>query len=44
MGDPNGLGPEVIVEALSCAEIRGLCETVVFGNAEMIQMAANNSG
>ncbi len=44
MGDPNGIGPEVIVKALSCAEIRGLCETVVFGNAEIIQMAANNSG
>jgi len=44
MGDPNGIGPEIIVKALSCAEVQGLCETVVFGNTEIIQAAANNSG
>jgi 4-hydroxythreonine-4-phosphate dehydrogenase len=44
MGDPNGIGPEVIVKALSCAEVQSLCETVVFGDAEIIQLAADNSG
>jgi len=44
MGDPNGIGPEVIVKALSCAEMQSLCETVVFGDAGIIQLAANNTG
>ena len=44
MGDPNGIGPEVIVKALCRAEIQELCETVVFGDAEIIQAAADNAG
>jgi len=44
MGDPNGIGPEVIVKALHSAEVRELCETVVFGDAEIIQAAADNAG
>ncbi len=44
MGDPNGIGPEVIVKALCGAEIQELCEAVVFGDAEIIQAAADNAG
>ena len=44
MGDPNGIGPEVIVKALHSAEVGELCETVVFGDAEIIQAAADNAG
>jgi len=43
MGDPNGVGPEVIVKAISSNEIRDLCEIVIFGDAGILQKAANNS-
>jgi 4-hydroxythreonine-4-phosphate dehydrogenase len=39
MGDPNGIGPEVVVKALCCAEIQELCEPVVFGSAEILEEA-----
>lgn len=44
MGDPNGIGPEIIVQSLSNAEIQGLCESVVFGDSEIIQAAADKTG
>ena len=44
MGDPNGVGPEVIVKAISSNEIKDLCEIVIFGDAGILQKAANNSG
>ena len=43
MGDPNGVGPEVIVKAISSNEIKDLCEIVIFGDAGILQKAANNS-
>jgi len=43
MGDPNGIGPEVIVKAISSSEIEQLCEIVIFGDAGIIQKAAKNS-
>ncbi len=39
MGDPNGIGAEVIVKALSCSEIQGLCEPLVFGSEEVLKQA-----
>jgi 4-hydroxythreonine-4-phosphate dehydrogenase len=43
MGDPNGVGPEVIAKAISSNEIKDLCEIVIFGDAGILQKAANNS-
>lgn len=43
MGDPNGVGPEVTVKAATSAEIKDLCEVVVFGDTEIIQRAAGNT-
>jgi 4-hydroxythreonine-4-phosphate dehydrogenase len=37
MGDPNGIGPEVIVKALMCSELQSLCTPVVFGSAEVME-------
>jgi len=44
MGDPNGIGPEVIVKALSSPEIEELCDAVVFGNEEILQLAVKGAG
>lgn len=44
MGEPGGIGPEVIVKALSCAETRDYCAPVVIGNAEVMKDAAKLTG
>lgn len=44
MGEPGGIGPEVIIKALSRAEIRNSCEPVVIGNAEVIKDAVRLTG
>lgn len=43
MGDPNGVGPEVVVKALTHPDVLDLCEVVIFGDLEIIQKAANNT-
>lgn len=37
MGDPGGVGPEIIIKALSSAEIRDLCIPVVIGDRVVIE-------
>ncbi len=37
MGDPTGIGPEIIVKALSQGEMHNLCRPVVFGDAAILQ-------
>jgi len=39
MGDPAGIGPEVIIKALSLAEIHRLCRPVVVGDAGVMKNA-----
>ena len=41
MGDPAGIGPEVIVKALADAQIRGLARYVIFGMNELMSYAAD---
>lgn len=41
MGDPGGIGPEVIVKALHKPGIRNLCVPIVIGNAEVMHQAVN---
>jgi 4-hydroxythreonine-4-phosphate dehydrogenase len=41
MGDPAGIGPEVIVKALADPEIRKLARFVVFGMNELLAYAAD---
>ena len=36
MGEPGGIGPEVIVKALFCAEVRDYCRPVVIGDAGVL--------
>ena len=40
MGDPLGIGPEVVVLALAEARVRSALEPVVFGDRETLQRAA----
>ncbi len=39
MGEPGGIGPEVIVKALYCAEIRNYCNPIVVGDAGVMKHA-----
>lgn len=40
MGDPAGIGPEVVVKAVTRKEIRGVCLPLVFGSYEIMSQAA----
>lgn len=44
MGDPGGIGPEVIVKALYHKEIRNCCSPVVIGDARIIKNALELTG
>jgi 4-hydroxythreonine-4-phosphate dehydrogenase len=37
MGDPAGVGPEIIVKAFYCTEIRDFCTPIVIGDASVIE-------
>jgi 4-hydroxythreonine-4-phosphate dehydrogenase len=39
MGEPGGIGPEVIVKALSSSAIRDCCDPIVIGNAGVMEEA-----
>lgn len=39
MGDPSGVGPEIIITALSDPEIRNICQPVVLGDKLAMQRA-----
>jgi 4-hydroxythreonine-4-phosphate dehydrogenase len=41
MGDPAGIGPEVVVKALADPEVRGLARFIVFGLNELLCYAAD---
>lgn len=44
MGEPGGIGPEVIVKALYNAEIRRSFSPIVIGNTEVMQEAVQLTG
>jgi 4-hydroxythreonine-4-phosphate dehydrogenase len=37
MGDPGGIGPEIIVKALSSGEIRNVCAPIVIGDRSVME-------
>lgn len=39
MGDPGGVGPEIIVRALNSSEVKNLCVPIVIGDASVIKKA-----
>ncbi len=44
MGDPGGIGPEIIIKALYCAEIRNYCNPIVIGDAGIMKEALKLTG
>ena len=44
MGEPGGVGPEVIVKAMYCAEIRDYCDPVIVGDAGIMREAVELTG
>jgi 4-hydroxythreonine-4-phosphate dehydrogenase len=43
MGDPTGVGPEIIVKALSSGAVDSLCDTLVIGRPNVLRRAAERS-
>jgi 4-hydroxythreonine-4-phosphate dehydrogenase len=39
MGDPAGIGPEIIVKALECPAVFGYCRPLIVGDADVIKAA-----
>ena len=39
MGDPGGVGPEIILKALNSPEVKNLCVPIVIGDASVIEKA-----
>ena len=44
MGDPAGIGPEIIIQSLANPAIYELCKPLVFGDAQVIQNAMKVTG
>lgn len=44
MGDPAGIGPEIVVRALCRREVYEMCRPIVTGDAEIIRMAVDLLG
>ncbi len=44
MGDPNGIGPEIVVKALSDPKVWQICRPLVTGDRAVLQDAARFSG
>ena len=42
MGDPAGIGPEIIVKALSDPLIYSICRPVVFGSLNVMNLTASS--
>ena len=41
MGDPAGIGPEIVAKALSNAEVYAVCHPVIVGDSSMLMMGAD---
>ena len=44
MGDPVGIGPEIIVKALAQPELKTICRPVIFGDGRVITQAMHSLG
>src|SRR5256886_5107127 len=36
MGDPSGIGPEVVLKAVAEAEVRDICQPILIGDAQLL--------
>ena len=44
MGDPNGVGPEVLIKAVNDSRISDLCEPVIYGSKKVLKKAELENG
>jgi 4-hydroxythreonine-4-phosphate dehydrogenase len=44
MGDPVGIGPEVVARAVAAPEVRAACRPLVVGSAQILRRAARQCG
>lgn len=44
MGDPAGIGPEVIMKALARPEVHAMCRPLVIGDAQRLKVAGDAAG
>jgi 4-hydroxythreonine-4-phosphate dehydrogenase len=44
LGDPAGIGPELVLQALCAPAVRAVCTPVVYGNARILQRVAAATG
>ncbi|MFD1703405.1 4-hydroxythreonine-4-phosphate dehydrogenase PdxA [Methylopila henanensis] len=44
MGDPSGIGPEIIMKALAHRQVQAMCEPLVVGDAERLRLAGEIVG
>lgn len=44
LGDPAGIGPEIIMKALASADVRAICRPLVIGDAERLRAAGRIVG
>lgn len=44
MGDPNGIGPEIIIKSLLCSEVQNQCLPIVYGDSEILNEAKKLTG
>src|SRR3954462_9669559 len=44
MGDPAGIGPEVVLKAVADPALAGIARWLVVGDARVIEMAARGAG
>jgi 4-hydroxythreonine-4-phosphate dehydrogenase len=44
LGDPAGIGPEIIMKALASADVRAICRPLVIGDAERLRAAGRMVG
>ena len=42
MGDPSGVGPEIILKSLKSKKIKGICTPVVIGNINVLKKTAED--
>src|SRR5256886_13024043 len=40
MGDPSGIGPEVVLKAVAEAEVRDICQPIIIGDAQLLAHSA----
>jgi 4-hydroxythreonine-4-phosphate dehydrogenase len=44
MGDPAGIGPEIIMKALAAPDVHAFCKPLVIGDAERLRLAGQRVG